>query len=390
MRKCYLFLLMLLSPLAAIFNLGNAFAADPPNSEYEAALRSFKDGVYFIVTEVNDVRYYVTSDGLLTEYEEDGCKFEITKSGGGGLKEYGFRINIPVGENGERFTNSALVDNKAKLDQDFFSHSTNDRTDWERQVFFMNAEGKIAIRTCNTAYAETSWEDSGRSFWTYKIADPMDENPLPTPCYSYTPAYIWTLLEPAPKDAIYVIMDGLCRRYSAVQQDDVDYPTAYDIGSEPGQCADVDTWVKLWNLIQNAYSIGEKMLDDNYDYYADPNAITVDEANAMAAAADSMHQKILDSEVPYVPEDGYYRIYTAERYKSKYDESGFVDKAWAASFEKAHANKGVYGTVKKNLANFIWKITKSENGDSLMLQNAGMGGGININRKMNILSLHRL
>lgn len=373
MRKCYLFLLMLLSPLAAIFNLGNAFAADPPNSEYEAALRSFKDGVYFIVTEVNDVRYYVTSDGLLTEYEEDGCKFEITKSGGGGLKEYGFRINIPVGENGERFTNSALVDNKAKLDQDFFSHSTNDRTNWERQVFFMNAEGKIAIRTCNTAYAETSWEDSGRSFWTYKIADPMDENPLPTPCYSYTPAYIWTLLEPAPKDAIYVIMDGLCRRYSAVQQDDVDYPTAYDIGSEPGQCADVDTWVKLWNLIQNAYSIGEKMLDDNYDYYADPNAITMDEANAMAAAADSMHQKILDSEVPYVPEDGYYRIYTAERYKSKYDESGFVDKAWAASFEKAHANKGVYGTVKKNLANFIWKITKSENGDSLMLQNAGMG-----------------
>ena len=91
-----------------------------------------------------------------------------------------------------------------------------------------------------------------------------------------------------------------------------------------------------------------------------------------------MYQVILDSEVPYTVEDGYYRIYAHNRYKSTFDESGFVDKAIAASFDKDHENKIVFSTLQKERANFLWKFTKSESGDSILLQNAGMGTYISL------------
>ena len=41
MKKCYLFLMML---FVQLIMSGGAFAADPPQSEYEAALAAFPSG----------------------------------------------------------------------------------------------------------------------------------------------------------------------------------------------------------------------------------------------------------------------------------------------------------------------------------------------------------
>ena len=112
-------------------------------------------------------------------------------------------------------------------------------------------------------------------------------------------------------------------------------------------------------------------MDEDYDIDTDPDAPTLEWANQVRADADSMYQKILDSERPYmIPQDGYYRIISRLRYSSTASESGYVDKAFAASISADHKNKGVYATINRDRANFLWKLT--QHGDSIEIQNAGM------------------
>ena len=49
---------------------GSVFAADPPKAEYDAALAAFPSGAYYITTEVDGVKYYVTASGSLEERYE--------------------------------------------------------------------------------------------------------------------------------------------------------------------------------------------------------------------------------------------------------------------------------------------------------------------------------
>jgi hypothetical protein len=193
MRKRYLFLLTLL--LTTMFSPGNVFAEDPPQSEYEAAMASITDGSYYIVTEVNGTKWYITQGGSLTDDKEVAYLFAISKVSGGALYYVG--LNIDPGNN-QHFSNTTLSNDLAVLHPDpkvFRQDGSNNRNDWERQVPFMNEEGLIAIRSCNTAYGTSSWSDAGRAFWTYDIADP--EIGIPEPCYSYDPAYVWKFELPA-------------------------------------------------------------------------------------------------------------------------------------------------------------------------------------------------
>ena len=154
------------------------------NAQYEAALASVTEGgVYRIATTYEGKTYYVTLSGGLTSVKDNAGAFTITTPNDGTWKAKGFRIDSGT----ERFTNPNLVNNKANLNQDFFAHSTNDRNGWERQVLFLNGEGKYAIRSCNTQPGTESWADAGRTFWTYSIAD------VATPCYSYDATYVWEL-----------------------------------------------------------------------------------------------------------------------------------------------------------------------------------------------------
>ena len=385
MRKCYLFLMML---FVQLIMGGMAFAADPPKAEYDAAIAAIPSGAYYITTEVDGVKYYVTASGSLEEryegIEASEGLFTINQDEGGALYNVGWHIDGASGH----FSNTTLDGSKAVLNPGtgvFRLDTSNNRHDWESQVFFMNAEGKIAIRSCNTGYGESSWADAGRAFWTYQV-DEVGEvvwgDYGPMPAYSYEPAYIWTLEVPAGAEEVKMILNGMYDKYS-------DYLYDYDgdflergLGTDPGQYADAETWTQFVDLLGNVYEIMEKMVQEDYDYYSDPEAITKDEAQALSAQADSLYQKVLDSEVPYmIPQNGYYRIKSVLRYYTDtligthLDENEqevkdykrtYVDKAMLASF----GNQGMYGTLREDMANQVWYLTQK--GDSILMYNAGM------------------
>ena len=191
MRKNYAYLIMLLFQLTTILLSSNVYAADPDESLYNAAMSSITDGSYYITTNVKGVKFYVTTDGRLSNVKVDGGLFAISKSYGGQLYDIGILIDPGTGSH---FTNTSLDENKAVLHPGFFYlTSSYNRNDWERQVFYMNKEGKFAIRSCNTAYDESGWNDAGRTFWNWEIDDTNPYILDVFPCYSYEPAYVWSL-----------------------------------------------------------------------------------------------------------------------------------------------------------------------------------------------------
>ena len=361
MKKRYLFLLTLLLPLATMFSSGRAYAQT--DAEYNAALAAIGNGgAFYVSTMVDGEKYYLTNDGYLNIEKEYGCIFVIQKTDGGEYKTYGYRLDCG---DGYCFSNPTST---ANIDDDHLNRHTIDgyRKTWDVQVFFLNTEGKYAVRATNAAYASSSWGLVGSSFWTVKDG--------PTAGYSYDVNYIWELETPTDADEIKTILNGLYDKYGDYVGDYDGWNIGLGIGTDFGQYSDDETWAKFVALLDEVEYILNTMLADDYDYYSDPDAITVEEAQAMVEAADSMYQKVLDSVVPYtMPQNGYYRIIAHNRYKSKYDKSGLVDKAIAASYSADHKGKAVYGTLRRDLANYLWKLTKSEDGDSIMIQNAGMG-----------------
>ena len=185
MRKIKLLFAAVLSMIAGTGAMAQTAA------EYEAALAAITDGAqYRIFTEVDGTKYYVTAGGTLTDVKTKGDAFTFEKKEGGSYKYDGENTAIGIqmtSSAGTRFTNGPLNNNLAVLEVANFSTSANNRAEWESQVFFLK-DGKYAIRTCNVYYAESSWQDAGRTFWTYSV-DPVN------PEYSYNPDYIWELEE---------------------------------------------------------------------------------------------------------------------------------------------------------------------------------------------------
>ena len=167
------FKLTLVRPLAEDFD-----------AEYEYALASIEDGKnYRIFSEVNGEKYYVTEAGSLTSAVDNGGIFSLTKVKGGAYKEYGYHIS----SGSKRFTNPPLANNVANLNPGTFATSTDSRADWEAQVLFLQ-DGKYAIRSCNVVDGTESWNDAGRTYWTWQVEDVE-----PVPQYTYDKAYQWQL-----------------------------------------------------------------------------------------------------------------------------------------------------------------------------------------------------
>ena len=183
MRKFNSFLLLL---FAVTMSWTGAFAQDKEDTDYKAALAAIESGAnYRIKTDFNGTSYYVTTAGKLTSVKDEAGIFTITKTEGGYFGT-GFRI-----DSGSRFTNPPLSNNVANLTPGVFSYSTNDRADWERQIFYLNSENKYAIRSCNCADGTSSWNDAARTHWTcFTVADVV------TPRYQYDRDYIWTIEGP--------------------------------------------------------------------------------------------------------------------------------------------------------------------------------------------------
>ena len=359
MRRHYLLSLLLLLLTTTLLS-PRAYAQT--DSEYNAALAAIGDGgTYYITTDVEGAKYYLTPDGYLTDDPAYGGLFGFKKMDGGEFKTYGYVID---GGMGNYFSNPFST---ANIDDTHLNTHTIDgfRKTWDVQVFFLNTEGKYAVRATNAAYASSSWGLVGSSFWAVKEG--------PTAGYSYDVNFIWELELPTDVAQVYTEVNNVLTKYQEqVYDEEAGY--SMNIGTDFGQLSDEESWLEFWSLLQDILAIYEN-IDPNSDFewLGDGECPTVEEVQAMVARADELYQKILDSEVPYmIPQDGYYRIIANMLYTTSKKET-FVNKAIAASFDKDHKNKGVYATLDRSKANFLWKLTKSEDGDSIMIQNAGMG-----------------
>ena len=179
--------------------LPDVLPVDPVQQAYENALAAIEDGgKYRIFTEVEGQKYYVTDGGLLTSAADNGGIFTITKVTGGSYKEYGYKID----SGSKRFTNPPLKDNVADLTKGVFATTTSNRNDWEAQVLFLNEEGKFAVRSCNVPDGTSSWNDAGRTYWTYVVEE------APTPQYTYALTYAWQFEAVVPINVTYALVEA--------------------------------------------------------------------------------------------------------------------------------------------------------------------------------------
>ena len=240
MRKTNLLLTAVLSMMAWT----GVMAQDTNDAEYLAAKDAITDGAtYRIKTTVSGTDYYVTTAGSLTKEKANAGMFEITKTAGGHFGT-GFRINSGT----ERFTNPPLSGGVANLTPGSFSHSTGDRADWERQILYLNGDGKYAIRSCNCADGTSSWNDAARTHWNvYTVGDVV------TPRYNYEKSYIWDF--DGPLTTVNVT-------YNLFESDGTTQVKTATVKQEANSAVDIRN-VTCWT------NYGYKFEDFRYDYVAD-------------------------------------------------------------------------------------------------------------------------
>lgn len=170
------------------FKLTLVHAFNDTELAYNAAIASIKDGnSYRVFTQVGENKFYLDNKGYLVANVEDATSFKFTKaSKSGTLYETGWNL-------GCKFTNPSLAGGSTGdvVQNGHIIVGSNDRDDWERQVFFLNAEGKYAVRATNANSA--NW--GANTYWT--VTD--TESELPKADYSLDMSYVWQIEESAPE-----------------------------------------------------------------------------------------------------------------------------------------------------------------------------------------------
>ena len=161
------------------------YSAPTMESMYADALEQIEDGAnYLISTVVDGTKYYLTAAGTLSADKAVAGQFTFAKASAASHQwEYGFKLSS---QNNKRFSNPYTTTEEA-LTNGGLNTSTNNRDDWEAQVFFLNSDGLYAVRSTNAPYNnETSgWNWIGNTYWT------VNEGPLAE--YSWEPQFVWNL-----------------------------------------------------------------------------------------------------------------------------------------------------------------------------------------------------
>ncbi len=156
--------------------------ADLNDLYYEKALPTIEDGqTYRVFTEVGENKFYLKADGYLTANIDDAKVFNFAAVNADGTL-------YPTGWNlGCKFTNPGLTGGSTGdvIQQGHIIVGGNDRDNWERQVFFLNGDGKYAVRATNAN--SVNW--GAATFWTVTNTDAE----LPNADYQLTASYVWQL-----------------------------------------------------------------------------------------------------------------------------------------------------------------------------------------------------
>lgn len=180
-------------------NFRLAYLGGGEEINYDRALAAIEDGeTYRVFTEIDGAKKYLDATGsLVDEANAKVFTFNAVKANGT-LFETGWNL-------GQKFTNPSLTNGSSgDVVNDGHIHvGGNDRNDWERQVFFKNAEGKYAVRATNANSA--NW--GANTYW-----DVVAYNDLPTAGYSLTSSYVWQLEgigDTTPLDAIIAELETI-------------------------------------------------------------------------------------------------------------------------------------------------------------------------------------
>lgn len=163
------------------------------------------------------------------------------------------------------------------------------------------------------------------------------------------------------------VLDKLNTKYGAYADNDF---AGLNTGTEFGQYTDSETAEQIKTALNRLFG----WLDGS-DTETLPTTLAA--AEAFRSELDALFEKYFKSEVLYsLPADGYYRIISNLAYKQETTGEGdeaepvvtYMKKAMFCSTDY----KGMWGTVKNDMANYIWKLTKAEDG-TIDMVNAGMG-----------------
>ena len=178
MKKKLLFLFSMMALLFAPFSL-----SAQTDDEYNAALAAITDGgTYRVFTDIGGTNYYLNTSGKLVSNVKKASTFTFTAvKAEGTLYETGWNL-------GCKFTNPSLDGGSTGnvVQKGGINVGDNNRNDWERQVFFKNAEGKYAIRSTNANSA--NW--GANTYW-----DAVTYEELPAAGYSLEASFVWQIEE---------------------------------------------------------------------------------------------------------------------------------------------------------------------------------------------------
>ncbi len=210
--------------LAGMFGLLAAAPAmadvDPegtdPRTENIDALRTVQEGARYQIYTYSDgntitgTKFYLKANGFLTNDPEQAGIFPLQL-----VKQ---TINIATGDiNVTAFKFDARFTNPSMIDGDIYpqghiviADEQNNRDDFEAQVFFLGRSGNYAIRA--TAAKSENW--GANSYWT---ATDYDADGNPEAEYSWTPSYIWKLVDVSDLGARNDLKDAIALANTTVK-----------------------------------------------------------------------------------------------------------------------------------------------------------------------------
>lgn len=171
------------------------------NENYNRALNSIEGGAYYrISTEVDGAPYYLNTKGYLTDKYEEAAIFIADQMWSENQGEYGYAYMM---ESNERFFTSASGLDEQAMKSGCINQTARGNYLWDAQVFFMNEDGKYAVRSTNVSAAD-SLGLVGSAYWT---VDQTENDPVAQ--YSFDENYIWNLEKVEQREVYcHVLING--------------------------------------------------------------------------------------------------------------------------------------------------------------------------------------
>jgi len=337
--------------------------------DYDRALIAIHDGQsYRIFTVVNGQKYYVTADGKLSTALADAPLFIFTKIKGEEY-EYGFQL-----KNGDTYFTNPKTENETALTLgQLNTMNSTPRNTWEAQVFFLNSNGKYAIRSTNAKSGTSGWEWVGRAFWT------LNEGPKAE--YSWDINYVWQLESEMDLLGQELLTNGQCDgTYNGWAKTDLG--SGWGIANENGTYCWVSSYYECTlsqTVTLSKFSISETDIDNGKvtcAASAEMKAPLRDETKPQGAKVNKVYVEMIDASnnvlgtITLIDDKKIYQDWTPFRSEGFQLVSGTRQLKYVVRGQDACFWVGQYGPCYRNLS----LKARVEGGSTLVEYPVWLGG----------------